>query len=84
MWLLCAAAVLAVLKVLAHLEVADVAGVATMSWWWVLGAFALTAAWFAYADASGLTRRKAVEKMELRRQERLSKQRDALRGRRQR
>lgn len=84
MWLLCAAAVLAVLKVLAHLEVADVAGISALSWWWVLGGFAATAAWFAYADASGLTRRKATEQMAQRKQARLDKQREALRGRRQR
>lgn len=84
MWLLCAAALLAVLKVLAHLDIVQVAGMADLSWWWVLGAFALTAVWFAYADASGLTRRKAMDKMAQRKQDRLNKQRDALRGRRQR
>lgn len=84
MWLLSGAAMLAVLKVLSFLEVADVAGISEMSWWWVVGGFALTAAWFAYADSSGLTRRKATEKMEQRKQARLKKQREALHGRRQR
>ena len=84
MWFLCGAAILAVLKVLSYLEVTDVGGISGMSWWWVLGGFALTAAWFAYADASGLTRRKATEKMEARKKERLQKQRDALRTPRKR
>lgn len=84
MWLLMAAVVLAVLKVLAHLEVVDVAGIAAMSWWWVLGGFAVTMAWFTYADQSGLTKRKAMEKMDKRKQERLDKQRELLTGRRKR
>lgn len=84
MWLLCGAAILAVLKVLSFFEIANVAGISEMSWWWVIGGFALSAAWFAYADGSGLTRRKAIERMEQRKQARLDKQREALRGRRQR
>ncbi|MBD7961388.1 MULTISPECIES: TIGR04438 family Trp-rich protein [Comamonas] len=84
MWLLMAAVVLAVLKALVHLEVVDVAGIAAMSWWWVLGGFAVTMAWFTYADQSGLTKRKAMEKMDKRKQERLDKQRELLTGRRKR
>ena len=84
MWLLMAAVVLAVLKALVHLEVVDVAGIAAMSWWWVLGGFAVTMAWFSYADQSGLTKRKAMEKMDKRKQERLDKQRELLTGRRKR
>ena len=84
MWLLMAAVVLAVLKALVHLEVVDVAGIAAMSWWWVLGGFAVTMAWFTYADQSGLTKRKAMEKMDKRKQERLNKQRELLTGRRKR
>lgn len=84
MWLLMAAVVLAVLKALVHLEVVDVAGIAAMSWWWVLGGFAVTMAWFTYADQSGLTKRKAMEKMDKRKQQRLDKQRELLTGRRKR
>ena len=84
MWLLMAAVVLAVLKALVHLEVVDVAGIAAMSWWWVLGGFAVTMAWFTYADQSGLTKRKAMENMDKRKQERLDKQRELLTGRRKR
>jgi small Trp-rich protein len=84
MWLLMAVVVLAVLKALVHLEVVDVAGIAAMSWWWVLGGFAVTMAWFTYADQSGLTKRKAMEKMDKRKQERLDKQGELLTGRRKR
>lgn len=84
MWLLCAAVVLAVLKVLAHLEISDVGGVSAMSWWWVLGGFALTAAWFAYADHSGLTQRKVTQRIEKRKQDRIQKQREMLGTRRKR
>lgn len=84
MWLLCAAAAFAVLKLLAHLEVTDIGGISQLSWWWVVGGFALTAAWFAWADASGLTWRKAQQRMDARQKERVQKQRDALRTPRQR
>ena len=78
MWLLSLAALLAVLKTLAHLEVADIAGISSMSWWWVIGTFAASAAWFAYADYSGLSSRKAMERMDARKQARLDQQRAAL------
>lgn len=84
MWLLSAAVLLGALKVLAHLEVSDVAGISEMSWWWVLGGFALSAAWFAYADKSGLTRRKVLERIAKRKQKRLDKQRELLGSRRRR
>lgn len=78
MWLLTAAALLALFKLLAQIGVMDVAGISTLSWWWVLGMFALTAVWFAYADYSGLSRRKAMQAMEQRKKQRLDKQRQAL------
>lgn len=84
MWLLGTVTVVALLRVLAHLEVLDVAGISTLSWWWVIGGFALSAAWFAYADFSGLTTRKAMERMDERKQVRIQKQRDALGARRRR
>ncbi|VUZ23440.1 Uncharacterised protein [uncultured Comamonas sp.] len=78
MWLLWIAVVLAALKVLAHQEIFTITWVAQLSWWWVLGCFAVTAAWWAYADATGLTRRKAQERMDERKQERQRKTREAL------
>lgn len=84
MWLLSGVCLLALLKVMAVLEVVDMAGISAMSWWWVLGGFAASAAWFAYADWSGLTNRKAMQKMERVKKERLEKQRALLRTPRKR
>lgn len=84
MWLLCAAVLLGALKVLAHLDISDIAGISSMSWWWVLGVFALSAAWFSYADHSGLTQRKVTQRIEKRRQVRIQKQREMLGSRRKR
>lgn len=84
MWLLSGVCLLALLKVMAVLEAVDMAGIAAMSWWWVLGGFAASAAWFAYADWSGLTNRKAMQKMERVKKERLEKQRALLRTPRKR
>ena len=81
MWLLTIAAVLAVCKVLAFLGMLEVAWLVALSWWWVIGAFVLTAAWFAYADHSGLSSRKAMEQLTRRKQDRLEAQRDLLRNR---
>lgn len=69
------------------LKLADVAPVATMAWWWVLSPFALAAAWWAYADGSGLTKRREMDKLEDKKKERRQKAMDALgidRGRQQR
>lgn len=58
-----------------YFEVGFVAG---WSWLWVLSPFAAALLWWAWADTTGYTKRKAIEKMELRKKERLEKQRDAL------
>lgn len=52
--------------------------VAEWSWWIVLAPFALAAAWWAWADFSGYTKRKAVEKMDQKKRDRLDKQRETL------
>ena len=61
--------------VLKYLEIGPVAG---LSWWWVLSPFALAVAWWAWADASGYTKRKEVEKMDDRKYKRIDKQRAAM------
>ncbi len=43
---------------------------ATLDWWWFLVPFGLAAAWWAVADATGLTQRRAMQKMEDRKTER--------------
>ena len=52
--------------------------VADWSWWIVLSTFALAVAWWAWADASGYTKQKEVDKMAKRKQDRIDKQRDAM------
>ena len=52
--------------------------VADMSWWWVLSPFALAVAWWAWADWSGYTKKKAMQKMDKRKEDRLAKARNNL------
>ncbi len=61
--------------VLKYLEIGPVAA---LSWWWVLTPFALAVCWWAWADASGYSKRKEVEKMDDRKQKRIDKQRVAM------
>lgn len=84
MWLLSVAVLLAVLKTLVHQEILSVAWLAQLSWWWVIGAFGVTAAWWVYADVSGLTRRRAQDRIDERKKERQRKAREALVGSSQR
>jgi len=44
----------------------------------VLAPFGLAVAWWSWADASGYTRRKAMEREDKRRLDRINKQRDAM------
>ena len=61
--------------VLKYLEIGPVA---TLSWWLALSPFALAVVWWAWADASGYSKRKEVEKMDDRKQKRIDKQRVAM------
>lgn len=72
MWFL----MLGVLGVL--LKYFEVGPVAQLDWWIVLIPFALALAWWSYADWSGYTKRKAVEREEARKQERIDRQRSQL------
>ncbi len=72
MYLLILGIVLLVLKYLA------IEPVAQWSWWWVLAPFALTVVWWWLADQSGYTRRKAMEKEERRKAERVNESRKRL------
>ena len=72
MWFIIVGVVLIVLKF------ADVAPVAGLAWWWVLSPFALAVAWWAYADASGMTKRHEMDKLEDKKKERRQKAMDAL------
>ncbi|MHA7602538.1 TIGR04438 family Trp-rich protein [Alicycliphilus sp. T452] len=63
------------LMLLKYLEIGPVAH---WPWWWVLSPFAVAAAWWAWADATGYTKRKAMEKMERRKNERINRHKEAL------
>ncbi|MES2185402.1 MAG: TIGR04438 family Trp-rich protein [Pseudomonadota bacterium] len=64
-----------ILLALKYFEIGPVAG---LSWWLVLAPFALAAVWWGIADMTGYTKRKAMERMDRRTQERKDKQREAL------
>jgi len=60
------------------LKYLEIGPVATWSWFIVLSPFLLAALWWWYADASGYTKRREVEKMDKRRDDRIEKQRHAM------
>ncbi len=64
-----------ILLLMKYLDIDPVVG---WSWLIVLAPFGLAIVWWAWADASGYTRRKAMEREDKRRQARIDKQRDAL------
>lgn len=57
------------------LEVGPVVG---WAWWVVLAPFGLAIAWWAWADASGYTKKKAMEVEEARRKARIDRNREAM------
>lgn len=72
MYLLVLGVVLILLKYL------EIGFVADLSWWWVLSPFALAVAWWSWADSTGYTKRKEMEKMDQKKQARIDKQRESL------
>ena len=56
----------------------EIGMVATWSWWIVLSPFALAVAWWAWADSSGYTKRKIVERENRRKQERIDRQKNNM------
>jgi len=56
----------------------EIGFVAEWSWWWVLAPFALAVAWWSWADSTGYTKRKAMEAMEKKKQDRIDRQRESL------
>lgn len=63
---------------LIFLKYFQVAPVADWPWWGVLSPLAVTAAWWAWADASGYSKRKAMEKIEQRKLDRINRQKQAM------
>ncbi len=54
----------------------DIAPVAAWSWLWVLAPFGLAIAWWSWADASGYTKRRAMERENERKQARIDANRE--------
>jgi len=60
------------------MKAAEFGPVAGWSWWVVLAPFGLAAAWWSFADSTGLTQKRAIDKMEKRKAERRQRDMDAL------
>lgn len=60
------------------LKYLEIGPVAQWSWWVVLIPFALALAWWAWADWSGYTKRKIIERENARKQARIDRQRSNL------
>ena len=46
------------------LKLAEFGPVALWAWWWVLSPFAAAALWWSFADSSGWTKRREMDKLE--------------------
>ena len=68
--------VLGILLIL--LKYLEVSPVVNWTWWWVLSPLAVTAAWWAWADASGYSKRMAMEKMDQRKQDRINRAKESM------
>lgn len=64
--------------VLLLLKWQEIGPVATWSWWVVMAPFALAVAWWSWADWSGYTKRKAMEKDDERKRARIERQRASM------
>lgn len=64
--------------VLLALKWAQIGPVAGWSWWLVLAPFALAVLWWSWADSSGYTRRKVMEREQARKNARVARARERL------
>jgi small Trp-rich protein len=64
--------------ILLVMKLADFPPVALWSWLVVLSPFAMAGAWWAWADWSGYTKKREVDKIDSKRKERLDKQRENI------
>lgn len=64
--------------VLLAMKLAEFGPVAAWSWWWVLLPFGLATAWWGFVDVSGLTQRRAMDKMDQIKAERRNRNLEAL------
>jgi small Trp-rich protein len=72
MWFVVAGCLLLAMKLTEYGFAAD------WSWWSILLPFGLAVAWWTFADASGLTKRREMDKLEERKHERRRRHMDAL------
>ena len=64
--------------ILLAMKYLEIGPVVEWSWWAVLSPFAAAVVWWAWADWSGYTKRKAMERENTRKQARIDKQREQL------
>ena len=64
--------------ILLAMKYLEISPVAAWSWWLVMAPFALAVAWWAWADGSGYTKRKAMEREDARRKARVDKNKEAI------
>ncbi len=64
--------------VLLLLKWQEIGLVAEWSWWTVLAPFALAVVWWTWADWSGYTKRKAMERDDQRKQDRINRHLEAI------
>ena len=64
--------------ILLALKYLEIGPVAAWSWWMVLAPFGLAVLWWSWADWSGYTKKKAVQRENERKQARLDKSREQL------
>ena len=64
--------------ILLAMKYLEMGPVANWNWWLVLTPFALAVAWWAWADGSGYTKRKAMEREDDRRKARIDKNKEAI------
>lgn len=64
--------------VLLLLKLAEFGPVAEWGWLWILLPFGLAVLWWAFADSTGLTQRRAIAKMEARKVQRRERDMQAL------
>jgi len=64
--------------ILLAMKYLEVGPVANWDWWVVLAPFGLAAVWWTWADYSGYTKRKAVDRENARKQARIDKHKEQL------
>ena len=64
--------------VLMVLKFMEIGPVAVWDWWIVLSPWAMAVAWWAWADSTGYTKRKEMEREDARRDARIERSREAM------